>query len=284
MFDFGTVIIDMFKPITLAIVGLVKIVFLFAIGLVIFLLVYFFVRYQFNPLHLDVEELKKPFIRNKYLNLFRWLLVDFLERDLHRNEFKEYGFTFFVGRQGAGKTISMVHYLERMKEKYPGCIIVTNFSYYRSDWFMEDWRDIETIKNGTDGVIFAIDEIHSEYSSASWKDVPESLLSEISQQRKQRIKIVATAQFFTRIAKPLREQAATVVTCSTFLGRLTRTKEYDALQYAMLLENPTLAKKKVKTISKFSFVQSDALRACYDTYEKIKRMRNKKFIPRNERE
>lgn len=284
MLDFGSIFGKMFQPIT----GFFASLFCFVIGGILLVcictLLYFFIHYKFNPIHLDIEDLKKPYIHNKWLDLFRWLLVDFMERDLHRGEFKEYGFTFFVGRQGAGKTISMVHYLERMKEKYPACIIVTNFSYYRSDWIMEDWRDIETIKNGTDGVIFAIDEIHSEYSSASWKDVPESLLSEISQQRKQRIKIVATAQFFTRIAKPLREQASTVVTCSTFLGRLTKAKEYDALQYAILLENPSLAKKKVRPLSKSSFVQSDALRACYDTYEKIKRMRSKKFIPRNERD
>lgn len=243
----------------------------------------FFYRYKINPLHLDVEAMKLPYIKFKYYDLLRWLIVDFLERDKHMGEFREYGFTFYVGRQGAGKTISMVRYLELMKEKYPNCIIVTNFGYYRADYIMHDWRDILTIRNGTDGVIFAIDEIHSEYSAASWKDVPEDLLSEVSQQRKQRVKIVATAQFFSRVAKPLREQAATVVGCSTFAGRYTKNREYDALQYTMVVDNPNVVKKKIKPLSKSSFVQSDALRACYDTYEKIERMQKLKFIPRSER-
>ena len=101
-------------------------------GLLI-ILAFFFVRYRFNPLNLNVQALKQPYIRYKYLDLFRWLLVDFLERDKHRGEFREYGFTFFVGRQGAGKTISMVRYLEVMKERYPDCLVVANFQYYRAD-------------------------------------------------------------------------------------------------------------------------------------------------------
>ena len=251
-------------------------------GLLI-ILAFFFVRYRFNPLKLDVQALKRPYIRYKYLDLFRWLLVDFLERDKHRGEFQEYGFTFFVGRQGAGKTISMVYYLERMKERYPDCLVVANFDYYRADKVMTDWRDLLNIRNGTKGVIFAIDEIHSEYDSSRWADIPEDLLSEISQQRKQRVKIIASAQFFTRVAKPLREQAVTVVSCNTFLGRLTINREYDALDYACVVDNPLVVAKKVKPLRKSSFVQSDFLRRCYDTYAKVERMKRTSFIPRGNR-
>lgn len=284
MVDFSSIIGNVFSPVASFFKNIICFTFLAILISLLSFLLYFFIRYGFNPIHLDANKLREPYIKNKWYDLIRWLLVDYLERDRHQGEFKEYGFTFFVGRQGAGKTISMVRYLEVMKEKYPNCIIVTNFGYYRSDWIMESWRDIETIKNGTDGVIFAVDEIHSEYSTASWKDVPESLLSEISQQRKQRVKIVATAQFFSRIAKPLREQASSVISCTTFAGRLTKTKEYDALEYAMIIDNPNVVKKKLRPLSKSSFVQSDALCVSYDTYEKIKSMRNTKFIPRAERE
>ena len=43
-------------------------------GLLI-ILAFFFVRYRFNPLKLDVQALKQPYIRYKYLDLFRLLLV-----------------------------------------------------------------------------------------------------------------------------------------------------------------------------------------------------------------
>ena len=263
--------------------GFIRWVFLALFLVLAGVLVFFFVRYRLDPLHLDVQGLRQPYIKYKYLDLLRWLLVDFLERDLHRGEFREYGFTFFVGRQGAGKTISMVRYLEVMKERYPDCLVVANFDYYRADKVMTDWRDLLTIRNGTDGVIFAIDEIHSEYDSSKWADIPEDLLSEISQQRKQRVKIIASAQFFTRVAKPLREQAVTVVSCNTFLGRLTINREYDALDYACVVDNPLVVAKKVKPLRKSSFVQSDFLRRCYDTYAKVERMQRTSFIPRGNR-
>ena len=281
--DLSAAVGSLINPIVNFLTSMVTLLICSIICAILIFLIVFFVKYRFNPFKLDVEKLKQPFIKAKYFDLFRWLLVDFLERDLHRGEFKEYGFTFFVGRQGAGKTISMIQYLEKMKEMYPYCLVVTNFQYYRSDYVMTDWRDLLTIRNGTDGIIFAIDEIHSEYDSSKWNDIPEDLLSEISQQRKQRIKIIASAQFFTRVAKPLREQAATVVSCRTMLNRLTFNKEYDALEYAMIIDNPLIAAKKIKPIRKSSFVQSDYLRACYDTYEKIERMQKTEFSKRSER-
>jgi hypothetical protein len=263
--------------------GLLRFFFGFSLFFVICFLGFFFIRYRFNPLRLRLKPLKRTYIRYKYFDLFRWLLVDFLERNKHRGEFREFGFTFFVGRQGAGKTISMVRYLEVLKERYPECVIVTNFQYYRSDHIMTDWRDLLTIRNGINGVVFAVDEIHSEYDSSKWNDIPEDLLSEISQQRKQRVKIIASAQFFTRVAKPLREQAVTVVSCDTFLGRLTTNREYDALDYACIVDNPLVARKKIKPLRKSSFVQSDFLRQCYDTYAKVERMSKTSFSRRADR-
>lgn len=272
-----------FAPLLSSVARLIGSVVTLAVAAVLVLAVYFCIRYKINPLRLRVGILRQLEIRWKWFDLARWILVDLLEREFSKNEFKPYGFTFFVGPQGTGKTVSMVHYLDQIKAKYPNCLIVTNFAYHQADHTMIDWQDIVNVRNGKDGVVFAIDEIQSEYSSAAWKDVPESLLSEISQQRKQRVKIVATAQFFTRVAKPLREQAATVVVCKTFFGRLTVNREYDALRYALVTDNPGVVRQKLKPSSKTSFVQSDQLRSEYDTFEKILRMRDRKFIPRHER-
>lgn len=251
-------------------------------GAAVFLLS-FFVLCGVSPFRLNAQQLRRIDPIFKYFDLFRWMLVDFLERDKHKGEFREYGFTFFVGRQGAGKTISMVNYLDGIKERYPDCLVVTNFDYHQSDYIMTDWRDLLTIRNGVNGVIFAVDEIHSEYDSSKWNDIPEDLLSEISQQRKQRVKIIASAQFFTRVAKPLREQAVTVVSCNTFLGRLTTNREYDALDYACVVDNPLVARRKIKPLRKSSFVQSDYLRCCYDTYAKVERMSKTSFSRRSDR-
>lgn len=280
---FGSVLSGLISPVLGFLSGLFQTVVFLVLGLSFIGTAYFFIRYLVNPFKLNLAQLRALKIKNKYYDLLRWLIVDFSEQKEHRREFREYGFTFYVGRQGAGKTASMVNYLDRMRARFPDCVIVTNFQYAHADHIMVDWQDILHVRNGVDGVIFAIDEIQSEYSSSAWKDVPESLLSEISQQRKQRIKIVATAQFFTRIAKPLREQAHSVVLCSTWAGRFTRMREYDALQYATMLDNPLTISKKLKPLRKFSFVQSDDFRKEYDTYEKINRMKKMKFLPRSER-
>lgn len=272
-----------FAPLLSSLSRLIGGVVTLAMVAILALAAYFCIKYKINPLRLRVGILRQLEIRWKWFDLARWILVDLLEREFTKKEFKPYGFTFFVGPQGTGKTVSMVHYLDQIKAKYPNCLIVTNFAYHQADHTMIDWQDIMNVRNGKDGVVFAIDEIQSEYSAAAWKDVPESLLSEISQQRKQRVKIVATAQFFTRVAKPLREQAATVVVCKTFFGRLTVNREYDALRYALVTDNPGVVRQKLKPSSKTSFVQSDQLRSEYDTYEKIQRMRDRKFIPRHER-
>jgi ATP-dependent Clp protease ATP-binding subunit ClpX len=224
----------------------------------------------------------------KLLDFLRWVYVDIITSQTRSTRFKPYGLTVYCGRQGAGKTVSMVEYANRIRAKYPDCIIVANFSYIHADFFMSDWRDLLQIRNGTKGVLFLIDEIHSEYSSQDWKDFPENLLSEISMQRKQKIKICATSQVYSRVVKQIREQTFSVIQCFTFADRWTFTREYDAIDYEIMCDNPE-KRKKLRPIKR-SFVQDDYLRKCYDTYEKIKRMKKisekpkgKGFIPRNER-
>ena len=239
----------------------------------------FFIRYRVTPLS-SVERLAALEIRFKWYDLFRWLIVDFKERKKNVNVFGEYGFSIFVGKQGAGKTMSMVYYLYAMKCRYPDCIIVTNFQCDFADRVMRSWRDILTIRNGDKGVIFAIDEIHSEYDSASWRDFPESLLSEISQQRKQRIKIVATSQVYARVAKPIREQCFSVIECKTLFHRLTCCREYESFLYD-LIDTPFISShSKIKPWRKYSFVQNNKLRSSYDTFQKIERLAGRDFLAR----
>lgn len=197
------------------------------------LVVIFIVTSRINFFKLSPEYLASLKIRFMPYDLVRWFLYDIMNAKNTRKVFRPYGFTIFVGPQGAGKTTSMIKYCFDQKKKYPKSKLVTNFKCDFADFQMKDWRDFLEIRNGEDGVIFAIDEIHSEYSSSNWQDFPESLLSEISQQRKQRIKIVSTAQVFSRVAKPIREQAFSVVVCRTYYGRLTTCKEYDSARFVV---------------------------------------------------
>lgn len=194
------------------------------------------------------------------------------------------GLTCFVGRQGGGKTISMVEYLDRMTELYPNAIVVTNFNYVKQDMPFTSWRQFTEVRNGLDGVIFAIDELQNEYNSNNWKDFPEDLLSVVTMQRKQRIKIVATSQVFTRVVKQLREQCYEVVECKTLFGRWTRQKCYDADDYNYIIDNPTPERKfRTRKKWKYSFVQSNFIRNLFDSYAVVESIKQKEYINRNER-
>lgn len=281
MYDISGMVKGFFDPVIKWLQGIFfGAIGLVLLGLVVFVL-FFFVRYR---IRLDVDYLARLHIRFLPYDALRWLLHDCLYRHtVKTKEFREFGFTIYTGPQGSGKTLSLVDYLRRMREKFPKCKIVTNFAYDDADYRMKDWKDLFEIRNGEDGVIFAIDEIHSEYSSAAWKDFPESLLSQISQQRKQRIKICATSQVFGRVAKPIREQCFSVVCCSAYLwGRLLLCREYDAALY-VTGDTPYQVRKKVKPLWVRWYVASDTLRQSYDTYEVIERLERTEFMPRSER-
>lgn len=214
-------------------------------------------------------------------SLVYWWIQDFKNRD--KNLFNLYGLRLYCGRQGSGKTIGIVHDLEEYRRRYPHVKIYTNFGYRSQTAPLVSLNDLidPDLLNGTDGVIFAIDEIQNEFSSSASRDFPESLLSQITQQRKQRICILASSQVFTRIAKPLREQSFIVVDCKTIGGRYTKLKYIDADDYISYAENPNPKKRlKLKKKAVKVFVQTDALRACYDSYELINRLSRVGFRPK----
>ena len=235
---------------------------------------------------LNIPRIEIPILRffSMLIDMLRWFIYDIFWTIINGKVFKPYGLTVFCGRQGGGKTISMVEYLHRMKQLYPDCKIVTNFNYISQDMPFVSWRQFTEVRNGLDGVIFAIDELQNEYNSNNWKDFPEELLSTVTMQRKQRIKIVATSQVFTRVVKQLREQCYEVVECKTFLGRWTKQRCYDADDYNYIIDNPN-PKAKFKTPKKwrYSFVQSNFIRNLFDSYAVVESIKQKEFIDRNER-
>lgn len=220
-----------------------------------------------------------------FFQFLYWIRRDikkaYLDRKKGIKKFKPYGLKMFVGRQGYGKTISMVHTLNEYHRLYPKALIVTNFEYKYANHEMYSLLDLLNIRNGEDGVIFAIDELQNEFSCQTSKDFPETLLSTITMQRKNKICILATSQVFTRVSKPLREQCYEVIECKTIFGRWTRMKCYDADDYNYIVDNYD-PKKKFKTPKKWkkSYIQTDDLRQCYDTYAIVRRMSREGFVSR----
>lgn len=220
----------------------------------------------------------------KLINFIRWKLYDLFILLINGKTFNLFGVTIFCGRQGSGKTMGIVEELERIRQLYPKAIICTNIHYTYQDLPLVDWRQLLEIRNGENGVVFVIDEIQNEYDNSKWKDFPEGLLSVITQQRKQRIKIYLSSQVYTRVVKQIREQCFDVIECKTFLGRWTRLKCFDAEEYNSIVDNPT-PEKKFKLHKKWhrSFIQSNYIRNLYDSYKVVETMKKTEFINRNER-
>lgn len=87
--------------------------------------------------------------------------------------------------------------------------------------------DLKRYSNHEFGVIFLIDEIQLYFNSLQSKNINVDVMTQISQQRKQRKHIVATSQVFGRMAKPLREQFSSVIVCKNFLGFLQSNRLVD---------------------------------------------------------
>ncbi|GHV41274.1 hypothetical protein FACS189490_07840 [Clostridia bacterium] len=211
-------------------------------------------------------------IRRLYFDLPRRFWLDRFNVD--PNEFKEQGLHLFCGEQGSGKTTAVVELLTRLQARYPKLIVRTNFGYSRQASEIGDWRGLVKNNNGIYGQAEVIDEIQTWFSSMQSKDFPPEMLTEISQQRKQRKMLIGTAQVFGRVAKPIREQVSVVYLPMTIAGCLTIVRKSKPQYYSE-------EKCRFKRYTGFYFfVHSDELRNCFDTYKKIDGMVNIGFAPR----
>ena len=85
------------------------------------------------------------------------------------------GLIIYTGRQGQGKTISMVRDMMLMQEEYPLCKCITNLAYKGENCALSDWKQLITYKNDIYGVIVGLDEIQNWFSSKQSKDFPPEM-------------------------------------------------------------------------------------------------------------
>lgn len=180
--------------------------------------------------------------------------------------FRDYGFHLITGKQGSGKTITLVYLLNRYKKMYPKLKVKTNMNYLHEDGVIESWKDLIHSNNGIYGEIDVLDEVQNWFSSNASKNFPPEMLSEITQQRKQRKMIIGTSQVFTRVSKPIRENVYLVYEPRTFFGCITYVKRYEPC----LDENGIVKDKNSQR--GFFFVHNKQIRDAFDTYKKIEKM------------
>lgn len=137
--------------------------------------------------------------------------------------FEPDGIWVFCGSQGSGKTLSAVQTLATMVKRYPRALVYSNMDLYNIPADIQpfhSYEQLQEVDNGTEGVIFFIDEIHLLWNSLESKEIPFSEMACFCQMRKARRVILGTTQVYGRIAKPIREQLKYVINCKNYLGFL----------------------------------------------------------------
>lgn len=213
----------------------------------------------------------------KLFNFFKYKTRDLkIEIDKKRNgvkTFKDYGLRLYSGVQGSGKTMSMCEQLEQYREEFGESLcIATNFGYKHETMSLNNLAEIPELsriarEEGFIGVVIGWDEIQNDFDNQV-RSFPISILRTITQQRKQAIKILATSQVFSRVAKPIREQTFEVVQCTTFAGRWTFQKWYDPIEFEYFIQNPD-KHEKMRPKRKYNFIQTDEIRDLFDSYAVI---------------
>ena len=133
------------------------------------------------------------------------------------------GIWVFCGPQGSGKTLSAVQCLQKLCKEYPKAQVVSNLDIKGLDREIipfEEYSQLSTMTNGTNGIIFFLDEIHVLWNSLESKDIPISEMACFCQMRKDRRVIIGTSQVYSRIAKPIREQLQYIIKCKCLFGLL----------------------------------------------------------------
>lgn len=179
------------------------------------------------------------------------------------------GSRVYKGFQGSGKTLSMVKYAQDIAKKFPQCFVYANFNIKGIKNFIqiesdEDLQNALTLKLGERGVLVLLDEAHLYFNKKN--GISLDVLTCISQQRKDRRRLVFSSQIWEELDISLRKQVKEIVSCRCFAGKIQintisdgETLTYDKLQGQYV----------AKTIRTEIFKHNNDLYNSYNTFQKI---------------
>lgn len=154
--------------------------------------------------------------------------------------------------------------------RYNNINILTNMSLYNfpSGCTITKLRTFEQIINAERNTIVIIDEISSLFNARKWQTngIPDDLMFVLLQIRKRNIQIFATAQFFSHVDVFFRSITFTVRACQCIGTRMNIVTVYDGRNYEQ--------SDAPRPIKKYKFVQTDELRALYNTNEFVTKIKN----------
>lgn len=178
------------------------------------------------------------------------------------------GSRVYYGYQGNGKTLSMVRYVLQLKKDFPDCIVFSNVDikdipFHKISSPSDLARALSTC-NGRKGVLVCLDEAHLFFNNTRG-GISLDVLTAISQQRKDRRRIVFTTQIWEEMDISLRKQVPEIVKCRRILNMIILTYYKGYTMKYNKMENEFIAEKDYTEIFKLN----DELYNSYDTYQKI---------------
>lgn len=194
-----------------------------------------------------------------------------------------YGIYGYFGLPGKGKTMAMCKRLADMRKAYGKDIyIMTNFCYNDEDFKFTSWKDL--LKEYDKPLLVAWDEVQNEFNSRDFKNFPISLLTLLTQVRKKNgIQILYTSQRWHFVDKNFRSLSFGCYDCNTVFGALTSTRLYDPVDYDNLCSNSDYNKRRrIRPLRVESFLQTESLRNCYDSYKMLESAKSKDYMDRIE--
>lgn len=178
------------------------------------------------------------------------------------------GSRVYKGFQGSGKTLSMVKYAIDLSKKFPNCYVfsnikingIKNYQYIENDDIL---KYALTIKRGAEGVLVLLDEAHLYFNKKN--GISLDVLTCISQQRKDRRRLVFSSQIWEELDISLRKQVKEIVSCRR-VGpiQINTISDGESLTYDKL-QGAYVAKKLYTEV----FKHNNELYNAYDTYQKI---------------
>lgn len=218
-----------------------------------------------------IHFLEKLHLPGKILDTIRWVMIDFLRGKTGRF----WGIYQFVALPGEGKTISMVHHMERAINEMgeSNIYIATNFTYKHQNAAINHWTDIITAAKYAHKkklkCILAIDEIHTTFDASDWKSFPAEMLALLSFNRKYGLQFLCSSQIYERIPKKVRDIANYTVICKNTLGLDRHFKNY---YFTKADYDSRFDGKKKHAEYIVTFVASDYIYSLYDTLAQVDKM------------
>lgn len=169
-----------------------------------------------------------------------------------------YGIWVYCGKQGSGKTLSMVRQAYIINKKYNNVVMKSNFNLPFTQ-YIRNFEEVFPLKRAC----VCIDELGIIANSKKSKEENTLLLKCTAQNRKNRRLILTSCQNYYQCNKDIRTQATYIIDCYCLFKRV-----YINRYYVPLVDNEGNIKHTLSSKIDF-FVATDKLYELYDTMEVI---------------